>query len=75
MTDQELLQFEKLKAQKAKQLKRQNEYAKENYDRIAFTTKKGYREVIRKHYLQAGYTSLADYFISLAIQDGCPIEK
>ena len=75
MTDQEQKEYEKLKAQKSKQLKRQNEYARENYDRIAFTTKKGQRDIIRNFYTQKGYKSLADYFLTLAKKDGCPIDQ
>lgn len=73
MTDQEQKELEKLRKQKQKQLKRQNEYAAANYDRIAFVAKKGDRDIIREHYTKKGYKSLAEYFLTLAKKDGCQI--
>ena len=74
MTDQEQKEYEKLRRQKEKQLNRQKKYADDNYDRIAFVGKKGSRAIIREHYTKKGYKSLADYFLTLAKLDGCPID-
>lgn len=74
MDDIEKKELELLRARRDKQLKRQNEYARNNYDRIAFVTKKGTREKIRQHYEKKGFSSLADYFLTLAKADGCPID-
>ncbi len=67
-------ELELLRARRDKQLKRQNDYARANYDRIAFVSKKGTRETIRQHYEKQGFKSLADYFLTLAKKDGCPLD-
>ena len=74
MTDEQIKEYEKLKVQKEKQLKRQNDYFKNNYDRIAFVTKKGNRDIIRDYYTKQGFKSLSDYFLTLAKKDGCPVD-
>jgi len=74
MTEQEQKEYEKLKAQKEKQLNRQKKYFSENYDRIAFVTKKGNRDIIRDYYTKKGFKSLSDYFLTLAKKDGCPVD-
>lgn len=71
LTDNERNELEKLRKQKEKKLKRQNEYAAANYDRIAFVLPKGSRDRIREHYNSLGLESLADIFKYLLKKDGC----
>lgn len=73
LTDSERNELEKLRRQKEKKLKRQNEYAAANYDRIAFVLPKGSRDEIRKHYKNLGLESLADIFKYLLEKDGCQL--
>lgn len=61
--------FEKLKAQKEKQLKRQNNYIKNNYDRIAFVIPKGQKAVIEEKARKTGFSSVNDYIKSLIETD------
>lgn len=70
LTEKERIELEKLRKQKEKKLKRQNAYAAENYDRIAFVLPKGSRDKIREHYKPLGLDSLADIFKHLLKQDG-----
>lgn len=70
LNDKEKQELEKLRKQHEKKLKRQNEYASANYDRIAFVLPKGSREKIREYYREKGLESLADIFKYLLKQDG-----
>lgn len=67
MDDKEL--FEKLKAQKQKQLNRQNKYIKANYDRIAFVIPKGQKAIIEERAKTTGFSSVNDYIKSLINRD------
>ena len=69
MDDQILKEYEKLKAQKEKQLKRQNEYMKNNYDRIALLLPKGSREKIQLTAINKGYKTITDYIRGLIEKD------
>lgn len=69
MTDQEQKEYKKLKAQKEKQLKRQNEYMKNNYDRIALLLPKGSREKLTKKAAAAGFKTITEYIRNLIEQD------
>ena len=70
MDDQQLKEYEKLKAQKEKQLKRQNEYIKNNYDRIALLLPKGSREKLTEKAAAAGFKTITEYIKSLLEKDG-----
>lgn len=70
LNEKEKKELEKLRRQKEKKLKRQNEYAAAYYDRIAFVLPKGSREKIRAYYAEKGLESLADIFKYLLEKDG-----
>lgn len=50
-------------------VKYDNEYAKNNYDRIALNVAKGDREKIKKHAITKGYESITEYIKALIYQD------
>ena len=45
-----------------------NNFAKENYDRIAFQAKKGKKEELKRHIFEFGYKSMND-FINKAVDE------
>ena len=67
MDDRELL--EKFKAQKKKQLKRQNEYMMNKYDRIALLLPKGSRAELEKRMTEKGYKTITEYLKALIDND------
>ena len=69
MDDKMIKEYEKLKAQKEKQLKRQNEYMKNNYDRIALLLPKGSREKLTKKAAAAGFKTITEYIKALIEND------
>lgn len=69
MTNEQLSEYEKLKAQKQKQLNRQNKYVAENYDRIGLTVKKGMKAEIEKHFRACGFATMTEYILHLISQD------
>lgn len=69
MDDKMLKEYEKLKAQKEKQLKRQNEYMKNNYDRIALLLPKGSREKLTEKAAAAGFKTITEYIKALIEND------
>ena len=69
MDDKIIKEYEKLKAQKEKQLKRQNEYMKNNYDRIALLLPKGEKEKILNNAVNKGYKNITDYIRELIKKD------
>ena len=75
MEDQEKQELEKLRTQRKKQLNRQNKYISEKYDRLNFTVKKGYKDIICNHYSKQGYMNLSQYITALLLRDGCPIDR
>ena len=70
MDEKQLARLEKLEKQKQKQLARQAEFFKNNYDRIAFVLPKGSREKIRDFFKPQGLESLADIFKYLLKKEG-----
>ena len=69
LTDKEKKELEKLRKQKEKQLKRQNEYIKNNYDRFGFALPKGQKAIIENHYKSRGYKNITDYIKALIETD------
>lgn len=69
ITDIDIKEYEKLKQQKQKQLDRQNNYNKANYDRAGVVLKKGEKERIKAHYTKLGFTSFNEYVLSLIYND------
>lgn len=69
MDDKQLKEYEKLKAQKTKQLKRQNKYMQEKYDRIALLLPKGEKEKILNIAINRGYKNITDYIRELIKKD------
>lgn len=67
MDDKELLA--KYKAQKKKQLKRQNEYMMNKYDRIALLLPKGSRTELEKRMTEKGYKTITEYLKALIDND------
>lgn len=65
----ELAELEKLKAQREKRLNRQNEYNKNNYDRMSVVLKKGEKEKIELHYKSKGFSTFNEYAKSLIYSD------
>ena len=53
-------------------IKYDNEYIKNNYDRLNIQVPKGQKQVIKEHYIKLGYNSLNEYVNSLIHAD---IEK
>lgn len=70
INEKQLARLEKLEKQKQKQLSRQADYFKNNYDRIAFVLPKGSREKIRDYFKPHGLESLADIFKYLLEKEG-----
>ena len=70
INEKQLARLEKLEKQKQKQLSRQADYFKNNYDRIAFVLPKGSREKIRDYFKLQGLESLADIFKYLLEKEG-----
>lgn len=62
-------EYKKLKKQKEKQLKRQNEFNKNNYDRLGVVVEKGQKEIIINHLKQKGYKSFNAYITDLIYND------
>ena len=69
LSDADLKEFEKLKSQKQKQLDRQNNYNKNNYDRVGVVLKKGEKDRIKEHYLKSGFSSFNEYIVKLIYDD------
>jgi len=69
MDDKIIKEYEKLKAQKEKQLKRQNEYIKNNYDRLSLVIPKGEKEKIIEIAKKKGYKNITDYIRELIKKD------
>lgn len=51
------------------QIKYQNEYNKEKYDRCIFNVPKGQKKVIEAHWKKRGYKSLNAYVVDLIDKD------
>lgn len=62
-------EYKKLKEQKEKQLKRQNEFNKNNYDRLGVVVEKGQKEIIINHLKSKGYKSFNAYITDLIYND------
>ncbi len=45
------------------------QYAKDNYDRVLFNVKKGDKEIIVSRAKEKGYSTIADYIKSLVYED------
>lgn len=69
LTPAQMADYEKLKAQKEKRLARQNDYNKNNYDRLGVVLKKGEREKIETHYKSKGFSSFNAYVTDLIYKD------
>ena len=69
MDDQELQELEKLRTQKEKQLKRQNNYIKNNYDRIGIALPKGQKAKIENRMQALGFKSITEYIKYLIDND------
>ena len=69
LTDDQMKEFEKLKSQKEKQLARQNNYNKSNYDRLSVIVKKGEKERIAEHFKSKGFSSFNEYACALIYDD------
>lgn len=69
MTDDELKEYERLKDQHNKRLARQNDYNKNNYDRLGVILKKGEKEKITEHYKKMGFKSFNEYVCNLIYND------
>lgn len=69
LTMQELSEYERLKNQREKRLARQNDYNKNNYDRLSVVLKKGEREKIETHYKSKGFSSFNEYAKHLIYND------
>lgn len=54
---------------KFNKVKYDNEYAKNNYDRIALNVAKGDKEKIKKHAIRKGYENITEYIKALIYQD------
>lgn len=62
-------EYIKLKKQKEKQLQRQNDFNKKNYDRLGVVVEKGQKEIIINHLKQKGYKSFNAYITDLIYND------
>jgi len=69
LTDQQKKEFEKLRKSHEKQLKRQNEYIKNNYDRFGFALPKGQKAIIENHYKSRGFKNITEYIKALIEND------
>lgn len=69
LTDKERAEFEKLRKQKQKQLKRQNEYVKQNYDRIGLAIPKGQKAIIENRAKEKGFKTITEYLKALIDSD------
>ena len=69
LTDNEKKELEKLRKRREKQLKRQNDYVKNNYDRFGFALPKGQKAVIEKHYKSRGFKNVTEYIKALIEND------
>lgn len=69
MDNMQLKEYEKLKKQKEKQLKRQNAYNKENYERFGIVVEKGMKDKIKEHYIAKGYKNFNSYIVQLIKND------
>ena len=69
ITNDQLARLEKLEKQKKKQLDRQNNYIKNNYDRIAFVIPKGQKEKITARAAALGYKNITEYIRALLDKD------
>lgn len=54
---------------KERQINRQNDYIKKNYDRITIALPKGKKERYQKHAIQNGYGSITAMFVKLTEDD------
>ena len=54
---------------KEKQIRRQNNYIKEKYDRITIALPKGAKERYQKHAYKNGFQSITDMFVKLTEAD------
>lgn len=69
LSDVEIKEYEKLKNQKQKQLDRQNNYNKVNYDRAGVVLRKGEKDRIKAHYTARGFSSFNEYVLKLIYDD------
>ena len=69
LTDKERAELEKLRKQKEKQLKRQNEYVKKNYDKIGLAIPKGQKAIIENRAKEKGFKNITEYIKALIDQD------
>ena len=69
LNDIERARLEKLEKQRKKQLARQNNYIKNNYDRIAFVIPKGQKDIIAARAAALGFKNIADYIKELITSD------
>ena len=69
LSDDDIKEYEKLKSQKQKQLDRQNNYNKNNYDRVGVVLRKGEKDRIKAHYIEKGFASFNEYIVKLIYDD------
>lgn len=69
MDNAQLKEYKKLKDQKEKQLRRQNDYNKNNYERMGIVVEKGQKEIILNHVKECGYSSFNAYVKDLIKKD------
>ena len=69
MDNAQLKEYKKLKEQKEKQLKRQNDYNKNNYERMGIVVEKGQKDIILNHVKECGYSSFNAYIKDLIKRD------
>lgn len=69
LTEKERAELEKLRKQKEKQLKRQNEYVKQNYDKIGLAVPKGQKAIIENRAKEKGFKNITEYLKALINQD------
>jgi hypothetical protein len=60
---------EAMPVDKEKQIRRQNNYIKEKYDRITIALPKGAKERYQKHADKNGFQSITDMFVKLTEAD------
>jgi predicted HTH transcriptional regulator len=69
MTEEEKNRLDKLEQQRKKQLKRQNNYMMEKYDRIALLLPKGSRQELEKRMTEKGFKTVTEYLKDLIEKD------
>jgi len=69
LNNDEKMELEKLRKRREKQLKRQNDYVRKNYDRFGFALPKGQKAIIENHYKNRGYKNITEYIKALIEKD------